>query len=381
VATLDHRCSADDRLTPSQGNTPEGAEITWELNLIPGDQINNDDPPQWLLVKREMPVQDPSSGEVRWSIDFFLTDQHAFPTFVECKRYANTQSRREVVGQVLEYAANAHHYWDREQLREMASTSAGKRGCSIEDEFRRLDISDTEDGYFDRVVENLREGQLRIIFFLENSPDELRSIVDFLNRQTERTEFLIVEARLFEMEDMRIAVPSVFGYTEQARRVKQRTVSSKSISRPLRPDMFWSLLEEKTGLECVETTKRFQEAMIKSGYTEKLDDSMQFKLPDVSGRIIVALRRNGIMELYFDHPKTSLIKNILKKYIVDEEVQSKIFNNKSGHRSNGITGRANRGNFSKHLSDSPLSMGKTKGLKCLVQTLNEREQVDPQCSI
>ena len=28
------------------------------------------------------------------------------------------------------------------------------------------------------MVENLREGQLRIIFFLENSPDELRSIVD-----------------------------------------------------------------------------------------------------------------------------------------------------------------------------------------------------------
>ena len=295
-----------------------------DLNLIPGDQINNDDPPQWLLVKREMPVQDPSSGDVRWSIDFFLTDQHAFPTFVECKRYVNTQSRREVVGQVLEYAANAHHYWDREQLREMASTSAGNRDCRVEDEFRRLGVTDTEDDYFDRVVENLREGQLRIIFFLENSPDELRSIVDFLNRQTERTEFLIVEARLFEMEGMRIAAPMVFGYTEQARRVK-RTVSSTSITRPLRPHMFWSLLEEKTSLECVDTTRRFHDALIKAGYSEKLDDSMQFKLPDVSGRIIVALRRNGTMELYFDHPKTSFIKNILKKYIVDEEVQSKIF--------------------------------------------------------
>ena len=292
-----------------------------DLNLIPGDQINNDDPPQWLLVKREMPVQDPSSGGVRWSIDFFLTDQHAFPTFVECKRYANTQSRREVVGQVLEYAANAHHYWDREQLREMASASAGKRSYSVEDELRRLGISDTEDDYFDRVVENLREGQLRIIFFLENSPDELRSIVEFLNRQTERTEFLIVEARLFEKEGIRIAAPFVFGYSEQARRVK-RTVSSKSISRPLRPDMFWSLLEEKTGLECVETTKKLHDALIKAGYTEKLDDSMQFKLPDKSGNIIVALRREGTMELYFNHPKTSLIKRILKKYIVDDEVQS-----------------------------------------------------------
>ena len=299
-----------------------------ELNLIPGDQINNDDPPQWLLVKREMPVPDPSSGGDRWSIDFFLSDQHAFPTFVECKRYANTQSRREVVGQVLEYAANAHHYWDREQLREMASTSAGKRGCSVEDEFGRLGVKDTEDDYFDRVVENLREGQLRIIFFLENSPDELRSIVDFLNKQTERTEFLIVEARLFEMEGMRIAVPSVFGYTEQARRIKQRTVSSKSNKPPLSPDEFWSSLKEETDFECVETTKRLQEAMVKAGYTENLVRSMQFKLPDVSGKIIVALRTNGTMELNFNHPKTSLIKKILKTCIVDEEIQLKIFNKK-----------------------------------------------------
>ena len=293
------------------------------LNLIPGDQINNDDPPRWLLVKREMPVPTPSSGEDRWSIDFFLTDQHAFPTFVECKRHANTQSRREVVGQVLEYAANAHHYWNREQLREMASDSAVKRNCSVEDEFKRLGVRETEDDYFDRVVENLREGQLRIIFFLENSPDELRSIVDFLNRQTERTEFLIIEARLFEMEGMRIAAPTVFGYTEEARRVK-RTVSSNRTSRPLSPGKFWSILEEKTDFECVETTRRLHGALIKAGYAEKLDDSMQFKLPDVSGDIMVALRKDGTMELYFNHPKKILIKNILKKYIVDEEVQSKI---------------------------------------------------------
>ena len=174
------------------------------------------------------------------------------------------------------------------------------------------------------MVENLREGQLRIIFFLENSPDELRSIVDFLNRQTERTEFLIVEARLFEMEGMRIAAPTVFGYTEQARRVK-RTVSSNRHSRPLSPDMFWSILEEKTDSEYVETTRRLHDALIKAGYAKKLDDSLQFKLPDVSGNIIMALRRDGTMELYFNHPKKLLIKNILKKYVVDEEVQSKLF--------------------------------------------------------
>ena len=66
----------------------------------------------------------------------------------------------------------AHHYWNREQLREMASDSAVKRKCSVEDEFKRLGIRDTEDDYFDRVVENLREGQLRIIFiFISTGTD------------------------------------------------------------------------------------------------------------------------------------------------------------------------------------------------------------------
>ena len=84
-------------------------------------------------------------------VDLF-SDIHVLSQITSCnsdirlhKRHANTQSRREVVGQVLEYAANAHHYWNREQLREMASESAGKRNYSVEDEFKRLGIRDTED--------------------------------------------------------------------------------------------------------------------------------------------------------------------------------------------------------------------------------------------
>ena len=68
--------------------------------------------------------------------------------------------------------------------------------------------------------------------------------------------------------------------------------------------------------------------MVKAGYTKNLVRSMQFKLPDVSGKIIVALRTTGTMELNFNHPKTSLIKKILKTCIVDEEIQLKIFNKK-----------------------------------------------------
>src|ERR1035438_5388601 len=79
------------------------------FNLLPGDQIDPEDPCRWMLIKREMPVPDPSTGSNRWSIDFLFVDQNAMLTFVECKRFDDTRSRREVIGQVLEYAANGQN--------------------------------------------------------------------------------------------------------------------------------------------------------------------------------------------------------------------------------------------------------------------------------
>ena len=53
---------------------------------------------------------------------------------------------------------------------------------------------------------------------------ELRSVVDFLNKQMDRSEVLLVEARQYREGNQRIVVPTLFGYTEEARMVK-RTVT------------------------------------------------------------------------------------------------------------------------------------------------------------
>ena len=50
------------------------------------------------------------SGD-RWSADHLFLDQDGIPTLVEVKRRKDTRIRREVVGQMLEYAANAVVYW------------------------------------------------------------------------------------------------------------------------------------------------------------------------------------------------------------------------------------------------------------------------------
>lgn len=194
-----------------------------------------------------MPVPDPSTGANRWSIDFFIVDHEGIPTFIECKRHDDSRSRREVIGQMLDYAANGHYYWSAAELSEYASESALQKGKKLDEYLYELDSEYTEnESFFEKVENNLKEGQLRLIFFLEEAPQELKSIVDFLNRQMERTEVLIVEAKQYKKENTKIVVPLLFGYTEQARMVKKSVTVTTSSSKKWNEQTFFTALKNAT---------------------------------------------------------------------------------------------------------------------------------------
>src|SRR3954451_13322596 len=72
----------------------------------------------------------------RWSLDHLFVDQDAVPTLVEVKRSSDTRIRREVVGQLLEYAANGTRYWPVEQLRALFETSCATRGIDPDEALR-----------------------------------------------------------------------------------------------------------------------------------------------------------------------------------------------------------------------------------------------------
>ena len=225
-------------------NTELQKLLLGNLDLIPGDQIKPEDPRRWILIKDEMPVPDPSTGSNRWNIDFFLVDHDGIPTFVECKRHNDSRSRREVVGQMLDYAANGHYYWNASELIELTTETAERNGHTLEEYLYRLDSTISEsDSFFETVENNLKEGQLRLVFFLEEAPQELKSIVDFLNRQMERTEVLIVEAKQYLRDNTKVVVPVLFGYTEQARMVKKSVTVTTSSSRKWDEQSFFNALE------------------------------------------------------------------------------------------------------------------------------------------
>ncbi len=86
-------------------------------HLIAGQQIDEFSPRRWLFITREMGVPGEEMGGDRWSLDHLFLDQDGIPTLVEVKRSTDTRIRREVVGQMLDYAANAVVYWPVEEIR------------------------------------------------------------------------------------------------------------------------------------------------------------------------------------------------------------------------------------------------------------------------
>jgi hypothetical protein len=68
---------------------------------------------------------------------------------------------------------------------------------------------------------------VRVVFFLEQAPVELKRLVEFLNKQMGSVEVLLVEARQFTTNGVRIVVPTLFGFTEQIREMKRKLASER----------------------------------------------------------------------------------------------------------------------------------------------------------
>ena len=98
-------------------------------DLLAGDQINETTPRRWLLISREMgvPLEEDSAGQM--SLDHLFLDQDAIPTLIEVKRSSDARIRREVVGQMLDYAAHAVAYWSVQTIRARLEASCEGSGA------------------------------------------------------------------------------------------------------------------------------------------------------------------------------------------------------------------------------------------------------------
>lgn len=185
--------------------------------LLCGTQINSSAPRKWILVKREMPISSEEGGNDRFSLDHLFLDQDGIPTLVEVKRKDDTRLRREVVGQMLDYAANGVAYWPVDELRTLVQLNFPESAIAEILEEPELDVEQ----YWQRVKTNLQAGKVRLLFLADYIPPELKRVVEFLNKQMDPAEVLALELKLFKSESgLRTLVPRIYGQTEETQQKK-----------------------------------------------------------------------------------------------------------------------------------------------------------------
>ena len=214
--------------------------------LLDGEQMRPGDPLRWMLISCEVGIADAPESATRWSVDHLLLDQEGLPTLVEVKRGQDTRVRREVVGQMLDYAAHASATWSPGRVRQMFDERTAY--ADAEEELRELLDPNRalHDGAFAREIEelwskvssNLAAGNLRLLFVADAVPDELARVVGFLNRHMD-IEVLAVELKQFEGGANRTVVPRVIGRLAKARPPTDRR-------RPLSNEEFLARFDQDT---------------------------------------------------------------------------------------------------------------------------------------
>lgn len=196
--------------------------------LLAGDQIDRAEPRRWLFVCRETPIPDREDASGRWSLDHLFLDQDGIPTLVEVKRSSDTRIRREVVGQMLDYAANALLHWPSDEVRVQFENRCKNDSVEPDDEIRRCVGLEIDPEHFWRAVKtNLEAHRIRLLFVADEIPDELRHIIEFLNGQMKSAEVLGIELKQYQGQNLKTIVPRVIGMTSNAQQAKSQRPSPR----------------------------------------------------------------------------------------------------------------------------------------------------------
>lgn len=276
-------------------------------NLLAGDQMDSARPRRWLLIKREAELASEEDGASRWSVDHLFLDQDGIPTIVEVKRSSDTRIRREVVGQMLDYAANAVVYWPIEKIRAMFESHCEASGKNHEQELADFLAGEGDfESFWSQVKTNFEAGRIRMLFVADEIPAELRRIVEFLNDQMKSAEVLAVEIKQFTGQGLKTLVPRVIGQTAEAERAKS---AGGNRGEQWTEDKFFSELEKNCGASAMQAAKKILEwskPRFQSFYWGRGVKAGSFAPFFIQGDVdfpSFAVWTYGTVEIYFQHLK------------------------------------------------------------------------------
>jgi hypothetical protein len=147
-------------------------------------------------------------------IDNVMITASGLPVLVECKLWRNPQARREVVGQILDYAKELSR-WTASDLQREVSRRTGRTGNAVVDLVREAGHQVDEIGFTDAVTLNLRRGRFLLLIVGDGIREGVEAIAEYLQGQAGLQFTLgLVEMPIFAMPDgARLVAPRVLART------------------------------------------------------------------------------------------------------------------------------------------------------------------------
>lgn len=182
-----------------------------------------DEPVSFMTIGAEWPV---GTGRA----DIVLIGSDGVLTIVETKLSRNPESRREVIAQLLEYAAYLSE-WTIYEVQSRAEEFFQSDKCPREYRNKTLDelladflqdSVDSIDSFKGQIEQNLRQGRMRLIVAVDEVGEQAQKIVTFLNSYSSFDIYLLQVAEHEDKDGRRIFVPSLYGYARKVATTRAR---------------------------------------------------------------------------------------------------------------------------------------------------------------
>lgn len=149
------------------------------------------------------------------AIDNLLVTPSGLPVLVECKLWRNPEGRREVIGQILDYAKELA-LWSSSDLQREARKRLGKDGNVLLDLVRAAGHDVDEIDFNDALTTNLKRGRFLLLIVGDGIRIGVETIVEYLQGHSGLHFTLgLVELPVYQLADgARIVVPRVLAKTQ-----------------------------------------------------------------------------------------------------------------------------------------------------------------------
>lgn len=147
-------------------------------------------------------------------IDNLLLTPSGLPVLVECKLWRNPQARREVVGQIIDYAKELAR-WTASDLQREVSKSTKRSGNVLVDILNEAGENIDEIAFNDAITANLRRGRFLLLIVGDGIREGVEAISEYLQENAGLHFTLgLVELPIFLLPDgQRLVVPRVLART------------------------------------------------------------------------------------------------------------------------------------------------------------------------